>query len=114
MQRKKNKLIPRFSPERFTVLNRKGTRIVAKNKRHIITRNISHFKKFQLFETTRKEDDDYSDSDTEKSNTERETEEPETKTNDMEKRGNNPNVRPRRSRIPVRRYGFVIPSNLIN
>ena len=111
LQRKRNKLTSRFSPERFTVINRKGTRIIAKNKRHIITRNISHFKKVPRFETTREEDDDYSDSDNEKSYTGRDTDEPETETNEME---NNQNVRPKRSRIPVRRYGFVIPSNLIN
>ena len=34
LQKKRNKLTPKFSPERFTVISRKGTRLVAKNKYH--------------------------------------------------------------------------------
>ena len=44
-----------FSPERFTVISRKRTRFVAKNKYHVL-----HFKKVNLYETT-EEEDDYTD-----------------------------------------------------
>ena len=60
LQKKRKKLTPKFSPERFTVIARKGTRLVAKNRYHMITRNISHFKKVNRYETT-EEEDDYSD-----------------------------------------------------
>ena len=60
LQKKRNELTPKFSPERFTVITRKGTRLVAKNRYHMITRNISHFMKVNRCETT-EEEDDYSD-----------------------------------------------------
>ena len=60
LQKKRNKLTPKFSPERFTVVSRKGTRLVAKNTYHIIERNVSNFKKVSRYETT-EEEDDYTD-----------------------------------------------------
>ena len=59
LQKKRNKLTPKFSPERFTVISRNGTRHVAKNRYHMITSNISHFKKVNRYETTA--EDDYSE-----------------------------------------------------
>eukprot|EP00794_Sanderia_malayensis_P001406 gene1406-1554_t len=49
-QPKQNKLSTNFNPEPYTVVERKGTMIVAFNQRnnHTITRNISHFKKFPM------------------------------------------------------------------
>ena len=49
-----NQLAPKFTPERFIVHERKGTKIVAKNQRHIITRNVSHFKKSPKSESNMK------------------------------------------------------------
>ena len=36
----------KFNPLRFSIHEPKGERIVAKNQRHIIARNVSYFKKF--------------------------------------------------------------------
>ena len=47
LQMKINKLTLKFSPERFIVHKGKGTRIVAKSQNNIITRNVSHIKKFR-------------------------------------------------------------------
>ena len=60
LQKKRNKLTPKVSPERFTVISRKGTRLVAKNNYHTIKRNVSHFKKVNRYNTT-EEEDDYTD-----------------------------------------------------
>ena len=108
LQKKSNKLTSKFSPERFTVIQIKGTRVVAKNKCHIITRNISHFKKVPRYE---KMEDDDEDTDSETKNRDSKIIE---KSQDEEVE-NNDNVSPRRSkrsRIPIFRYGTVIPSNV--
>ena len=79
-----------------------GTRIVAKIQRHIITRNVSHFKRVPALEITNNEEEDIGDNE---SRTERK---------DHEK-DQFDDVRPRRSqrsRIPVARFGFDVPSNL--
>ena len=60
LQKKRNKLTPKFNPERLTVISRKGTGHVAKSKYHIITRNVSHFKKVNRYETM-EEENDYTD-----------------------------------------------------
>ncbi|CAB4036008.1 Hypothetical predicted protein [Paramuricea clavata] len=39
-----NKLSPRFNPERFTIVERKGATSMARNGRRTITRNVTHFK----------------------------------------------------------------------
>ena len=107
LQKKRNKLTPKFSPERFTVISRKGTRLVAKNKYHIITRNISHFKKVNRYETT-EEEDDYTDGEAKDTNSNIER--------DLQNCEENQQARLRRSqrsRIPIRRYGTLLPSNLM-
>jgi len=107
LQKKRNKLTPKFSPERFTVIARKGTRLVAKNRYHMITRNISHFKKVNRYETT-EEEDDYFDGEAENTNLNVEL--------DLQNREENQQPRFRRSqrsRIPIPRFGTLIPSNMI-
>ena len=99
-------MTPKFSPERFTVIARKGTRLVAKN-RYMITRNISHFKKVNRYETI-EEEDDYSDGEAKNTNSNVEL--------DLQNREENQQARFRRSqrsRIPIPRFGTLIPSNLI-
>ena len=44
-QRKQNKLSPRFSTTPYTVVSRKGTKVIAENANHRIIRNASFFKK---------------------------------------------------------------------
>lgn len=46
-QRKRNKFTTKFELEPYTVTERKGTKIVANNQRHTITRNASFFKKIK-------------------------------------------------------------------
>ena len=55
-QRKRNKFTTKFQLEPYTVIERKGTRIVAENERHTITRNASFFKKIK--EGMRESDED--------------------------------------------------------
>ena len=43
-QRKQNKLSPRFSTTSYTVVSRKGTKLIAENANHRIVRNASFFK----------------------------------------------------------------------
>ena len=43
-QKKQNKLSPRFSTTPYTVVSRKGTKVIAKNANHSV-RNASFFKK---------------------------------------------------------------------
>ena len=43
-QVKKHKLMPKFKTTPYKVIARKGTTVVAENKEHRITRNVSHFK----------------------------------------------------------------------
>ena len=43
-QKPNNKLSPRFNPERFTIVERKGATATARNGRRTITRNVTHFK----------------------------------------------------------------------
>ena len=107
LQKKRNKLTPKFSPERFTVIARKGTRLVAKNRYHMITRNILHFKKVNRYET-KEEEDDCPDGEAENTNSNVEL--------DLQNREENQQARFRRSqrsRIPIPRFGTLIPSNLI-
>ena len=107
VQKKRNKLTPKFSSERFTVIARKGTRLVAKNRYHMIPRNISHFKKVDRYETT-EEEDDYSDGEAKNTNSNVELH--------VQNREENQKARFRRSqrsRISIPRFGTLIPSNLI-
>ena len=67
LQKKRNKLTPKFNPERLAAISRKVTRLVAKNKYHIIIRNVSLFKKVNYYETT-EEEDYYTDSETKNTN----------------------------------------------
>jgi hypothetical protein len=43
-QRKRNKFWAKLELEPYTVIERKGTKIVAENRRHTVTRNASFFK----------------------------------------------------------------------
>ena len=102
LQKRTNKLAPKFSPERFIVHERKGTKIIAKNQQHIITRNVSHFKKVPTLESNDNDEEDISDD-------ENRTEKKEQEKNQVD------DVRPRRSqrsKIPVARFGYAVPSNL--
>ena len=102
LQKRTNKLTPKFSPERFIVHERKGTKIVAKNQRHIITRNVSHFKRVTTSESNENEEEDICDN-------ENGTEEKDQEKNQVD------DIRPRRSqrsKIPVARFGFAVPWNL--
>ena len=85
-QKPVNKLSPRFNPEKFTVIKRKEATVMARNDRHTITRNVSHFKLMKCVEEER----DYEDQSIE--------------TNHM---GNT-------SQRPVKRYGITVPSELIS
>ena len=55
-QRKKDKFTSKFESSPYTVIERKGTRIVAENQRHQATRNASFFKKIK--NTIRKSEDE--------------------------------------------------------
>ena len=46
-QRKRNKFTTKFELEPYTIIERKGTKVVAKNGRHTVTRNTSFFKKIK-------------------------------------------------------------------
>ena len=54
-QRKKDKFTTRFESTPYTVTERKGTKIIAENQRHQVTRKVSFFKK--LKEVERESDD---------------------------------------------------------
>ena len=49
-QRKKDKFTTRFESTPYTVTERKGTKIIAENQRHQVTRNASLFKKLKEVE----------------------------------------------------------------
>ena len=71
------------------------------NRQHIITRNVSQFKRVPTSEGIDNEEEEISDNESGKGE------------KDQEK--NNTHVRPRRSqrsRIPVARLGFAVQSNL--
>ena len=55
-QRKRNKFNTKFQLEPYTITERKGTQIIAKNERHTIIRNASFFKKIK--EGMRESDED--------------------------------------------------------
>ena len=80
-----------------------------------MTRIVSHFKKVPRYETMRDYDDE-TDSETEGRDIDRRyANYTESENNEVENRGENQDVRPRRShrsRIPVQRYGHVIPSDI--
>ena len=99
-QRKLDKLTPKFNPERYVVIKRTGTKVVAKNERKIITRNVSHFKKVKA---ELSEDKISDDEDTTNPNEIRES---------VEQQRNIIPRKSQRSRIPVFRYGNPVPSNL--
>ena len=46
-QRKRNKFTTKFERQPYTITEQKGTKIVANNQRHTITRNASFFKKIK-------------------------------------------------------------------
>ena len=46
-QRKRNKFTTKFELEPYTIIERKGTKVVAKNGRNTVTRNASFFKKIK-------------------------------------------------------------------
>ena len=73
----------------------------------MITRNISHFKKVNWYDTTEKEDD-YSDGEAKNINSKVELDLHNSKENKQARFR-----RSQRSRIPIPRFGTLIPSNLI-
>ncbi len=46
-QRKRNKFTTKYELEPYTIIEHKGTKIVAENQNHIVTRNASFFKKIK-------------------------------------------------------------------
>ena len=92
---------PRFNPEKFTVIKRKGVTVVARNDRRTITRNVSHFK---LMKSVEKESD-YEDQSVEINHMDNELE--------MEEHETTPR-RSKRDQRPVKRYGITVPSELIS
>ena len=56
-QKRRNKFTTKFESTPYTVIECKGTKIVAENKKHRVTRNASFFKKVK--EGEREEDDQY-------------------------------------------------------
>ena len=44
-QPNRNKLSTRFRSKPYIVIDRRGTGVIARNERHTVTRNVSHFKK---------------------------------------------------------------------
>ena len=57
-QRKHNKLATNFSPKPYTVIAIKGSKVVAENKDHRITRNSSFFRKIPKVKQMSEEEDD--------------------------------------------------------
>jgi hypothetical protein len=57
-QQKRNKLSTNFSPQPYTVTAIKGSKVVAENKDHRITRNSSFFRKFHKEKRMAEEEDD--------------------------------------------------------
>ena len=61
-QKKKNKYTTMFRPQTYKVINVRYSRVTAQRGDHVITRNISHFKKFsgayrETFPTPESDDD---------------------------------------------------------
>ena len=94
LQKKTNKLTPRFSPEMLVVMERSGSKVTAESQDKRITRNISHFTKLVVSDS---DEDDW---------------EPQQQVH--------PHVQPQelrrsvRKRALVNRYGQLIPSELVN
>ncbi len=57
-QRKRNKFTTKYELEPYTIIEHKGTKIVAENQNHIVTRNASFFKKIKGG-VAESEDEDY-------------------------------------------------------
>ena len=100
-QKPVKKLSPRFNPEKFTVIKRKGPTVVARNDRRTITRNVSHFKLMKSVE----EESDYEDQSVETNHMGNELEREEYETTPR---------RPKRDQRPVNRHGITVPSELIS
>ena len=92
MQKKSNKLTPRFSPEMLTVTERSGSKVTAERQGKCITRDVSHFKKIVA-----------SDSEDDWDNQHQVQHQPELLIRRSERR-----------RVPVHKYGQPIPSGLVN
>ena len=60
-QPKRNKLSTRFSSKPYIVIDRRGTRVVAQNEQHTVTRNVSHFKKIRKEHYDKASDSDSDD-----------------------------------------------------
>jgi hypothetical protein len=57
-QKKTNKFSTNFSPTPYTIVAIKGSKLVARNQQHFITRNISFFKKIAEQAVSREEGDE--------------------------------------------------------
>ena len=103
-QEKKNKLSVNFNQKPYKVIKRTGVEISAQsNDGHIITRNISHFKRIN------KPDDDTDDEQYEYQQN--------SSYNNQPRASSGTTVMPRRSnrvRRPPDRYGLAYPSQIIN
>ena len=95
LQPKRNKLTSKFSPELYTVVSRKDTTIIAENDRKSIKRDISLFKKIKQDIAS---EDQWEERPVGQGNV-----------------GNDEKTlrRSARNRMPVQRYGNVIPSDFI-
>ena len=105
-QQYKNKFSSRFDKTPYTVILRKGTMITAEKDTRRITRNVSHFKKFNArvdrqegFDSDVEQDLNRGDNQAEKEH--------------VHEHGNNTRLQSTRARTQPVRYGDPIPSRLI-
>ena len=107
-QKPNNKLSPRFNPERFTIVERKGATATARNGRRTITRNVTHFKVVKPV--------DEQSSDEEKSTTVEDVQDNRVGDDmqDFMEESHPIARRSTRNQRPVNRFGHSIPSGLIS
>ena len=117
-QIKQNKLTTRFNKTPYTVINRKGTKVIAENSKHRITRNVSHLKRVNA-SVNRQPDSSDSDSDVEQDvryHLDNENEHDIEHGHDHANNRGNVNARnerPVRTRQAPIRYGNPIPSEVL-
>ncbi|XP_028411670.1 uncharacterized protein K02A2.6-like [Dendronephthya gigantea] len=105
-----NKLSPRFNPERFTIVKRKGATATARNDRRTITRNVSHFK------VVKPADEQSSDEEKPKNVDDARGNGVEDENHEMQDivEHQPPPRRSTRKQQPVNRFGNPIPSGLVS
>ena len=107
-QQYKNKFSSRFDKTPYTVILRKGTMITAENDTRRITRNVSHFKKFNARVDRQEEFDSDVEQDLNRGDNQAEQE-----LEHVHEHGNNTRRQSTRARTQPVRYGDPVPSRLI-